>query len=180
MPERTRSAMIERSNSAIRPSFETAPFRPVSSCRGLAGAETGQSAAREAWPGRQLSLEAAARFGKATASTKATGDRYAGDVIADMFCKRSPPYDPTDYNKSDLHHDLLPLLNIRAIVLPRHDRLITQIVGVERRVGSSGRASISHLPGGHDDVANVVAGVAKLVHQKRVFVRPRSTRLDWL
>jgi hypothetical protein len=111
---------------------------------------------------------------------KATGDRYAGDVIADMFRKRSLPYDPTDYNKSDLYHDLLPLLNIRAIVLPRHDRLIAQIVGLERRVGSSGRDSISHVPGGHDDVANAVAGVAKLVHQKRVFVRPRSTRLDWL
>jgi hypothetical protein len=50
---------------------------------------------------------------------KATGDRYAGDVIADMFRKRSLPYDPTDCNKSDFYHDLLPLLNTRGIVLPR-------------------------------------------------------------
>jgi hypothetical protein len=107
---------------------------------------------------------------------KATGDRYAGDVIADMFRKRSLPYDPTDYNESDLYHDLLPFVEYRSHCAAAR----AQIVGLERRVGSSGRDSISHVPGGHDDVANAVAGVAKLVHQKRVFVRPRSTRLDWL
>jgi hypothetical protein len=109
---------------------------------------------------------------------KATGDRYAGDVIADMFRKRSLPYDPTDYNKSDLYHDLLPLLNTRAIVLPRNERLIMQIVGLERRVGSTGRNSINHAPGGHDDIVNAVAGVAKLVHQKRVLFGPGAP--DWI
>lgn len=108
--------------------------------------------------------------------TKATGDRYAGDVIADMFRKRSLSYDPTDYNKSDLYHGLLPLLNTRGIVLPRNERLIAQIVGLERRVGSSGRDSISHAPGGHDDIVNAVAGVAKLVHQKRVLFGPGAPR----
>ena len=109
---------------------------------------------------------------------RATGDRYSGDVIPDMFRRRSLPYDPTDYVKSDLYHDLLPLLNTRGIVLPRNDRLIMQIVGLERRVGSSGRDSINHVPGGHDDTVNAVAGVAKLVHQKRVLFGPGAP--DWI
>jgi hypothetical protein len=54
----------------------------------------------------------------------------------------------------------------RSIVLPRNERLIAQIVGLERRVGSSGRDSINHVPGGHDDIVNAVAGVAKLAHQR--------------
>ena len=98
--------------------------------------------------------------------SKATGDRYAGDVIADLFRKRSLPYDFTEYNKSDFYHDLLPLLNTRAIVLPRHERLIAQIIGLERRVGSSGRDTINHAPGAHDDIVNAVAGAVKMVHQK--------------
>ena len=109
---------------------------------------------------------------------KATGDRYAGDVIADMFRKRSLSYDPTDYNKSDLYHDLLPLLNTRGIVLPRNERLIAQIVGLERRVGSSGKDTITHPPGGHDDAVNALAGVAKIVHQKRVLFGPGAP--DWI
>jgi len=43
--------------------------------------------------------------------------------------------------------------------LPRHDRLIAQIVGLERRVSRAGRDSIDHAPGGHDDLANSVGGV---------------------
>jgi hypothetical protein len=45
------------------------------------------------------------------------------------------------------------------ITLPRHDRLIAQIVGLERRVSRAGRDSIDHAPGTHDDIANAVSGV---------------------
>jgi hypothetical protein len=37
-------------------------------------------------------------------------------------------------------------------------RLTAQLVGLERRVSRGGRDSIDHLPGGHDDVVNAVAG----------------------
>ena len=45
-------------------------------------------------------------------------------------------------------------------MLPKHDRLVSQIVGLERRVSRAGKDSIDHAPHGHDDLANVVAGVA--------------------
>jgi hypothetical protein len=34
------------------------------------------------------------------------------------------------------------------------------------------------VPGGHDDIVNAVAGVAKLVHQKRVLFGPGAP--DWI
>ena len=43
-------------------------------------------------------------------------------------------------------------------MLPRHDRLVAQIVGLERRVSRGGKDSIGHPPHGHDDMANAVAG----------------------
>jgi hypothetical protein len=39
-------------------------------------------------------------------------------------------------------------------------RLVTQLSSLERRTARSGRDSIDHPPGAHDDVANCVAGVA--------------------
>jgi hypothetical protein len=52
---------------------------------------------------------------------------------------------------------------------PRHDLLIAQIVGLERRVSRAGRDSIDHTPGGHDDIANAVAGAAGAISGVGVF-----------
>jgi hypothetical protein len=59
--------------------------------------------------------------------------------------------------------NLLPLLNSGRISLPRHDRLVAQIVGLERRVSRAGRDSIDHAPGAHDDIANAVSGVVAAI-----------------
>ena len=66
--------------------------------------------------------------------------------------------------ESDLYRDLLPLLNSGRIVLPRNERLVSQIVGLERRVTRAGKDLINHGPNCHDDVANCVAGVAAALH----------------
>jgi len=71
--------------------------------------------------------------------------------------------------KSDLYRDLLPLLNSGRIVLPRNDRLVAQIVGLERRVTRAGKDSIDHAPNGHDDVANRVAGVAPVLNSRSYY-----------
>jgi hypothetical protein len=63
--------------------------------------------------------------------------------------------------KSSLYTNLLPLNNNR-IELLHHPRLVAQLCGPERRTARSGRDSIDHAPGGHDDLANAVAGAAAL------------------
>ena len=64
--------------------------------------------------------------------------------------------------KSSLYTNLLPLLNSYRIELLDHPRLVAQLCGLERRTARGGRDSIDHAPGGHDDLANAVAGAAAL------------------
>ena len=61
-----------------------------------------------------------------------TGDRYAGEFPRELFRKHGIAYDLAKQTKSELFRDLLPLLNSSRIVLPRNDRLLGQIVGLER------------------------------------------------
>src|SRR6476660_4090601 len=87
------------------------------------------------------------------------GDHYGGEFVKEPFRRRGISYEVCKQPKSDLFRDMLPLLNAGHITLPRHDRLIAQIVGLERRVSRAGRDSIDHAPGAHDDIANAVSGV---------------------
>src|SRR4029077_18993659 len=52
----------------------------------------------------------------------------------------------------------------KTIVLPKHDKLFNQIVGLERKVARGGHDSIDHPAGAghHDDVSNAAAGAAFL------------------
>ena len=63
-------------------------------------------------------------------------------------------YELCEQPKSDLYRDLLPLLNSRRILLPKSDRVVGQIVGLERKVSRAGKDSIDHAPHSHDDLAN--------------------------
>ena len=98
---------------------------------------------------------------------RVTGDHYAGLWPREQFKKRNIEYRCAEKPKSDLFRDLLPLLNSGRIVLPRSDRLVNQLCGLERRTSRSGKDSIDHGPGGHDDLCNAVAGAADLLSLHR-------------
>jgi hypothetical protein len=87
-----------------------------------------------------------------------TGDRYAGEWVAEQFRKRGIYYQQSERSKSDIYVDLLPLLNSRAVALLENDRLTLQLTMLERRTSRGGKDSIDHPKGGHDDLANSVAG----------------------
>jgi hypothetical protein len=92
-----------------------------------------------------------------------TGDRYGGEFPRELFRKRGIQYRCAEKTKSDLYRDLLPRLNSGQIVLPKSDRLVSQLCGLERKTARSGKDSIDHGPGGRDDVANSVAGACDLI-----------------
>jgi hypothetical protein len=98
-----------------------------------------------------------------------SGDHFAGEFPRELFRQHGVCYEVCKSPKSDLYRDLLPLLNSGRIVLPRNDRLVAQIVGLERRVTRAGKDSIDHAPNGHDDVANCVAGVAAVLHSRSYY-----------
>jgi hypothetical protein len=92
--------------------------------------------------------------------SKVIGDRYGGVWPVEQFSRFGVIYEPAAKPKSDLYVGLLPLLNSRRIELLDNLRLLSQLVGLERRTQRGGRDSIDHPPGAHDDIVNAVAGVA--------------------
>ena len=86
------------------------------------------------------------------------GDRYAGEWCREPFIQRNVGYEISERAKSDIYRDFLPLLNSRAVVLLDNRRMRQQFLALERRTTRGGRDSIDHPPGGHDDIANAVAG----------------------
>jgi hypothetical protein len=93
---------------------------------------------------------------------RVTGDRYGGEFPRELFRKHGVDYELAERTKSELFRDFLPLLNSVRVILPRNERLIHQIVSLERRVSPGGRETITHPPNGHDDLGNAVAGAASL------------------
>ncbi|WP_017925398.1 hypothetical protein [Thioalkalivibrio sp. HL-Eb18] len=90
---------------------------------------------------------------------QATSDRYAGSWPADEFAKHGIKIEQSAKPKSDLYRDALAAFNSERVEIPPDDRLVTQLISLERRTSRSGKDSIDHPPGGHDDRANAVAGL---------------------
>jgi hypothetical protein len=105
--------------------------------------------------------------------SKVVGDKYAGEWPRERFRERGLSYEPAQKPKSDLYRDLLPLINSRKIDLLDDTRLLTQLVGLERRTArGTGRDVIDHAPGAHDDLANCVAGLAAAAAQSSYTLPP--------
>ena len=74
-----------------------------------------------------------------------SGDRYAGEWPRERFHAHGIQYQPATKSKSELYRDLLPLLNSKAVELLNHDRLITQLIGLERRTARGARTASTML-----------------------------------
>jgi hypothetical protein len=72
-------------------------------------------------------------------------------------------YEPAELNRSELYLAFLPILNSGRLELLDHPRMVSQFCGLERRTARSGKDTVDHAPGAHDDLANAVAGVASLM-----------------
>jgi hypothetical protein len=88
-------------------------------------------------------------------------DRYGAEWVTEAFRKHDLTVKPSEFTSSELFLELLPLINSRQVVLLDTDRVTSQLVNLERRSGRSGRDSIGHPPGLHDDVAVSVAGACQ-------------------
>jgi hypothetical protein len=90
------------------------------------------------------------------------GDRYAGEWPRVRFREHGIDFQQSARPKSDLYRDLLPLINARRVQLLDNKRLHAQLAALERSTARGGNDKIDHPKGGHDDLANSVAGC--LVH----------------
>lgn len=68
-------------------------------------------------------------------------------------------YTPADKTSSQLFLEALPLINAGSVGLLDHRRLLDQLIGLERRTSfGTGRDTVGHPPGAHDDVAVAACG----------------------
>jgi hypothetical protein len=105
--------------------------------------------------------QAVARFARRLAEyriTRVTGDKYAGETFIADFAAHGITYDVATAPASQLYEALEPVLNAGELRLPDAPTLESQLLGLLWRGGK-----IDHLPGEHDDWANAVAGVVRLL-----------------
>jgi hypothetical protein len=87
------------------------------------------------------------------------GDRYACEWVAQAFEKLGITYNHVGAPRSSLYLNLLPKINGKTARLLDHPRAINQICSLERRAARGGNDTVDHPKNGHDDLANVIAGV---------------------
>ncbi len=95
---------------------------------------------------------------KAYRVSRVKGDRYAGEWPRERFQVHGIRYQVATKTKSDLYLEVLPTINSGKAELLDHPRLFAQLCGLERKTARSGRDTVDHGPGGHDDLANAAAG----------------------
>jgi hypothetical protein len=90
------------------------------------------------------------------------GDRYGGQWPREQCAKYGVTYECSELVKSDIYREVLPMLTRGQVRLLDHPRLLGQFLGLERRVGRSGRDTIDHAPHAHDDLSNSASGALVL------------------
>jgi hypothetical protein len=87
------------------------------------------------------------------------GDQYGGEFAREPLRKVGISYTLAKKPKSVLYSEhLLPMLNSGRVDLLDHPRAIQQIISLECHTARGGKDKIDHPPGGHDDLANAIAG----------------------
>ena len=95
-----------------------------------------------------------------------TGDRYAGEWVREQFSQHGINYRHSEQSKSELYLEALPMFTTGAVDLLDYQPLAIELMQLERRTARSGKDSVDHPPGGHDDLANSACGCLTLLATK--------------
>ncbi|MDI6027164.1 hypothetical protein QBK99_13285 [Corticibacterium sp. UT-5YL-CI-8] len=92
-----------------------------------------------------------------------TGDRWSGGFAPEAFRKNGIEYRHSARTSSEIFGDVIPLFNSDRIAIPESQVAISQFTHLQRYTTRGGKGTISHPPGGHDDLAVAISGAATLV-----------------
>ena len=99
--------------------------------------------------------------------SRVVGDLYGAQFVVQAFRNNGLAYEKSKLNKSQLYLELLPSICSNSIELLDDETLISQLSNLERRTRSGGRDIVDHPQGGHDDSANVIAGLNFITSKNR-------------
>jgi hypothetical protein len=88
------------------------------------------------------------------------GDNYSAEWAVSAFRDAGLRYVLSDWPKSQLYLEALPLFTRGAISLPDHAQLLRELRLLERQTHRSGRDTVDHGRRGSDDHANALCGCA--------------------
>jgi hypothetical protein len=102
--------------------------------------------------------------------TKVVGDRYSGEWVRQAFHDRGVTYQVSEFSASEAFLELLPKINQGSIQLLDDRHQTAQLIALERIKSKTGRDTLSHPDGGHDDRANALAIASTLERKPKMFV----------
>jgi hypothetical protein len=91
-----------------------------------------------------------------------TGDRFGGEWPRERFRVHGIEYIASEKTKSEIYTAFLVLVNSARTRIPGDKKLRAQLQALERRSSRTGRDTVDHAVGGHDDIANAAAGALVL------------------
>jgi hypothetical protein len=104
------------------------------------------------------------------------GDRYGAEWVSAAWRETGISYVPSELPKSQIYLEVLPLFTRGLARLPNHPKLLRELRLLERHTHRSGRDSVDHPRNAHDDHANSVAGVLRVLSNYLGF----DTSWDWV
>jgi len=97
---------------------------------------------------------------------RVVGDNYSAEFVVAAFAKHGIGYQASEFSKSEIYGEVLPLFTAQLVELPDVPILENQLRQLERRPRAGGRDAIDHPRGGHDDLANAAAGALWLASRQ--------------
>lgn len=98
--------------------------------------------------------------------TSVMGDRYSGAWVVDAFRAHGITYKQSPRAKSELYLEAEPLFAQGAVQLLDNRTMLNEMRNLERRTHRSGRDTVDHPPGAHDDYANAACGALLLASEQ--------------
>jgi hypothetical protein len=90
-----------------------------------------------------------------------TGDAYAAQWTAAAWEEQNIAYVKSDLPKSQIYLECVPLFTRGLVRLPDHPKLLRELRLLERHTHRSGKDTVDHGRGGHDDHANACCGLLR-------------------
>jgi len=101
-----------------------------------------------------------------------TGDAHAREWVAGTWRETGITYQQSELVKSEIYLETIPLFARGLVRLPDHSKLLRELRLLERQTHRSGRDSVDHPRGQHDDFSNSCCGALHLVGRIAAYKRP--------